>query len=102
MTIMTSMLPEEFKKMIQAAVESSVRRIVEEQRMAKFQLVTIDELRKILNVSRTTIDTWKKKGIIPSLNVGGRVLFNLDEVMAAINNQNKGTGNRKTKKSKAA
>lgn len=94
---MTSMLPEELKNMIQSAVEASVRKIVEEQKKAEFQLVTIKELMKILNVSRTTIDNWKKQEIIPSINVGGRVFFNLDEVMAAINNQNS-----KPKKSKAA
>jgi excisionase family DNA binding protein len=95
---MTEMLPEEIQKMIQASVEKSVRKIIEEQSVSRIQLVTIEELTKILKVTKPTIHNWRKKGIIPAIHIGGRVLFNLEDVMKAIEQHNHQKGKRTNKK----
>jgi excisionase family DNA binding protein len=52
------------------------------------QVLTADELAKILRISPWTVRRWEAQGRIPRYNVGGRVLrFNLPDVLAAIEGQ---------------
>jgi hypothetical protein len=47
-------------------------------------LITKAQLSKAIATSPRTIDSWREKGIIPFIKVGGIVRFNLAKVMAAL------------------
>jgi len=53
------------------------------------ELITLDELRNILKISRTTIDAWRKEGM-PFQKIGRGVRFNKEETLEWIK-KNKGT-----------
>lgn len=51
--------------------------------MTKENLITTKELMEYLKITKTTIDRWRKIGL-PFLRIGRHVRFNLDDVMAWI------------------
>jgi excisionase family DNA binding protein len=53
---------------------------------------TTAELQKILPLSRRTIFEWRKKGIIPSVQIGAKVLFHAASVEAALLRHQVGNG----------
>ncbi len=47
-------------------------------------LLTISDLVKKFSVSRPTIYSWIKKGLLKRIPIGGRVLFDPDDIRALI------------------
>lgn len=45
-----------------------------------FQLITVQQLAKSLNVSKVWLYSASLKGLIPSYKIGGHLRFDLDEV----------------------
>lgn len=58
----------------------------EETTEAQEEYLTRAEVGKMFNVSKTTIDFWKKKGLLSFAKVGRRVLFKKAELVELINN----------------
>ena len=48
------------------------------------ELIKIQEVAKLLSVSKVTIHEWKKKGIIPFHRMGRRVFFKKHEILEAL------------------
>jgi excisionase family DNA binding protein len=48
------------------------------------KMLTADEVADLLRKSAKTIYRWANEGLIPSFNLHGNVLFDLDEVLAWI------------------
>ena len=46
--------------------------------------VGTDEVAKAIPVCKRTVDTWREKGIIPFIRIGGVLRYDLDEVKAAL------------------
>jgi hypothetical protein len=51
----------------------------------KSDLMTREEVSKLLNVSLVTLHNWDKRKVLVSKKVGGRVIYMRDEVYARIN-----------------
>ena len=51
----------------------------------KSDLMTREEVSKLLNVSLVTLHNWEKKKVLVSRKVGGRVLYLRDEVYSQFN-----------------
>jgi hypothetical protein len=49
------------------------------------ELLSVKELQLFLKVSRVTIASWVKKGLLTKLGIGGRVFFRKEEVLASLN-----------------
>jgi excisionase family DNA binding protein len=62
-----------------------------EEGVAVEELITLDELSRVLKVSRTTIDRWRREGL-PYEKVGRGVRFQQEKALGWIR-QNKGLGN---------
>jgi excisionase family DNA binding protein len=62
------------------------------------QPVTQQEICRFLNISLPTLIRWKKKRVIPYLEVGSRQLFLKSKVILAIENNKKGSKNGKQSK----
>ncbi len=74
-------------------IEAAVRRAVREElakllpeaiRRVQRRLIDARELASQLGVSVRTIRSWQARGLIPYIRVGRRILFNPDEVEAAL------------------
>lgn len=50
----------------------------------KSDLMTREEVSKLLNVSLVTLHNWEKKKVLVSRKVGGRVLYLRDEVYSRL------------------
>ena len=48
------------------------------------QLITRDEACKLLNINRTTLWSYTKKGKLQSYGIGSRVYYKRDEVIASL------------------
>jgi Helix-turn-helix domain len=46
--------------------------------------LTIDQLAKAIPASRRTLDNWKKAGILPYIQIGRVIRYDLGEVRAAL------------------
>jgi predicted DNA-binding transcriptional regulator AlpA len=55
------------------------------------QFLTNAQLQEILQLSRRTIFEWRRKGILPSIQIGGsKILYHRESVIAALLRQQKG------------
>jgi len=54
------------------------------------QPVSQHEICRFLNVTEPTIIRWKKKGAIPFLKIGSRILYQKSAVLAALENKKRG------------
>lgn len=53
-------------------------------------LLTISDLTKKFSVSRPTIYSWIKKGLLKRISIGGRVLFDPNDIRTLIDNKKVG------------
>jgi hypothetical protein len=51
------------------------------------QPVSTKELIAFLDITEPTLIRWRKKGIIPFLQIGSRILYQKSEVLAALRNK---------------
>jgi len=54
--------------------------------------LTTSELQKIIPLSRRSIFEWRRKGILPSIQIGSKVLYHRESVIAALLRQQHGGG----------
>lgn len=57
------------------------------------QPISQQEICSFLNITEPTLIRWKKKGVIPFLQVGSRVLFQKSKVISALESKKKGLKN---------
>jgi hypothetical protein len=48
------------------------------------QFLTNSQLQEILPLSRRSIFEWRRKGVLPSIRVGSKVLYHRESVIAAL------------------
>lgn len=48
------------------------------------QFLTNSQLQEILPLSRRSIFEWRRKGILPSIRVGSKILYHRESVIAAL------------------
>jgi hypothetical protein len=54
------------------------------------QFLTNSQLQEILPLSRRSIFEWRRKGILPSIQVGSKILYHRESVIAALLRQQRG------------
>jgi excisionase family DNA binding protein len=45
------------------------------------ELYTVSEVCQKLKIARQTLDTWRKKGVLKSIKIGGKVYIKEDEII---------------------
>lgn len=81
---------EDLERLVKEALSSEFQKMVGmlhnfESNKPKSDLMTRDEVSKLLNVSLVTLHNWDKKKVLVSRKVGGRVLYLRNEVYARFN-----------------
>jgi len=54
--------------------------------------LTTSELQKIIPLSRRSIFEWRRKGILPSIQIGSKILYHRESVIAALLRRQNGGG----------
>ena len=93
-TIFHSLTPNEFKELISNAVLEVVEKINRPNQQTEDQLLRLNDLANLLNVSKVTIHNWKKSGLIPFYRMSNKIYFKKNEVIESLKKAN----NRSTKK----
>jgi len=55
-----------------------------QQETAKDELLSIEDVQNIFNVSKMTIHKWKKKGLIPYYKMNRKLYFKRSEIFASM------------------
>ena len=76
------------KEEINFLVKSALTEVLGSLAPKTAKLISRNQLCEILGVSLPTLDKWTKKGEFNRLIVGGRIRYNLEEVMSAIEKRN--------------
>jgi excisionase family DNA binding protein len=50
-------------------------------------LLSIEDIQKLFNVSKVTVHKWKKKGLIPFYKMNRKVYFKKSEVISSMNHK---------------
>ena len=78
---------EDLERLVKEALSSEFQKMMGmlnnfEGNKPKSDLMTREEVSKLLNVSLVTLHNWEKRKVLVSRKVGGRVLYLRDEVYA--------------------
>ncbi|WP_396209497.1 helix-turn-helix domain-containing protein [Flavobacterium sp.] len=81
---------EDLERLVKEALSSEFQKMMGminniEGNKTKSDLMTREEVSKLLNVSLVTLHNWEKKKVLVSRKVGGRVLYLRDEVYSRLN-----------------
>lgn len=81
---------DDFEKLIRNTVSTELQKIYGmvdsiQQSKPKSDLMTREEVGKLLNVSLVTLHNWEKKRYLVPKKVGGRVLYLREDVYAKVN-----------------
>ena len=81
---------EDLERLVKEALSSEFQKMMGmlnnlENNKNKSDLMTREEVSKLLNVSLVTLHNWEKKKVLVSRKVGGRVLYLRDEVYSQFN-----------------
>lgn len=70
------------KKELSNVIRKSAEDFAEFQRID--ELLSIKETMKLLKITRPTLHSWTKKGVLQSYMIGSKVLYKLSEIMNAL------------------
>ena len=88
-TIITSLNVDDLIDIIKKCVTDAVSLKAQEE--AKTQpsedLLNIEDIQKIFNVSKVTVHKWKKKGLLPFYKMNRKVYFKKSEVISSMNHK---------------
>jgi hypothetical protein len=88
-TIFTSLKVEDFFEMIKKCISDAISLKLKEgdQETPADDLLNIEDIQKIFNVSKVTVHKWKKKGLIPFYKMNRKVYFKKSEIINSMNNK---------------
>ena len=73
---------------IQATVKKQLA--AEQAKGEEEELLTIQEVAQLFSVSKVTIHSWMKKGILPFLKINTRTRFKKSEILAILSKKKNG------------
>ena len=73
------------KKCISDAI--SLKPMTEINEINSDDLLNIEDIQKIFNISKVTVHKWKKKGLIPFYKMNRKVYFKKSEVLNAMSHK---------------
>ena len=91
--LLTTVSLTKLKDIIETTIKQNQRAASSDLESKEFKLLTTDEVTKIFDVTRQTINNWVKKGLIPLRKMGRRNYYSLDDVKLATKQYNAKGGN---------
>jgi hypothetical protein len=68
-------------------IKSAVKKIEEAKENEGLELISDEELRRRLKVSRTTLFNWRLTGVIPYKRIGRKLFYPWKEIIKKVNNR---------------
>jgi hypothetical protein len=68
-------------------IKSAVKKIEEAKENEGLELISDEELRRRLKVSRTTLFNWRLTGVIPYKRIGRKLFYPWKEIIKKFNNR---------------
>jgi len=75
---------EELKDFISKSVTTGIQNFLSQENEKQDQLINVEEVTRLLNVSKVTVFKWKKEGRIPFYRIGRRIFFKKQEVLDSL------------------
>lgn len=60
-----------------------------QQETEKEEILSIEDVQKIFNVSKVTIHKWKKKGLLPYYKMNRKLYFKRSEILGALKHKSR-------------
>lgn len=79
--LMTFLTPEQLQTLIREAIREEIATRVPEEKAGDDDLITQAEACKLLRKSRQTLATWRKRGLIAPIYIGGAVYYKKSELI---------------------
>lgn len=87
-SLMLTMDPEEFKELVKKCIKEELHDILHSNGngdpQATVKLLGNREAADFLQISQRTLQTWRVKGIIPYMQIGGKLYYKKTELLEAI------------------
>lgn len=84
--ILTSIALDDLKSIIAESISNELQKFKQaEPEKSEKELLKIDDVAKMLNVSKVTIWDWKKRGLIPFYRIANKIYFKRNEVIECLN-----------------
>lgn len=78
--VLISISRDELCQLVKEAVKEELKRKSEKQ------FISFKEVCEWLNISPSTLNSWKSKNMIPYMKIGKKLLFNKQEISEALKN----------------
>ena len=85
--VLISIPIDEFRKMVEETIEAKIASIVDRNTFEK--LLTTEEVTLRLGITRVTLYSWRKKGLIKSYKIENRVFFKWSEILEQLKEDNR-------------
>ncbi|MFH1051552.1 MAG: helix-turn-helix domain-containing protein [bacterium] len=83
--ILNNVSIDDLKGLISESFESVINKFrPQEPEKQDDQLIKIDEVAKMLNVSKVTVFAWKKAGKFPFYRISNKIYFRKNEILSAL------------------
>jgi excisionase family DNA binding protein len=93
-TIFTQLSPDDLKCIIKECIKEEMSTYFSATKSTRpeYDMLTMEELGKQLGVTKVTIISWTKKGILKASKMGRRVFYKKDEIDKCLKDYNRETG----------
>jgi len=87
--ILHSLSEEDLKKIIQECMVETLHGHIDQVKTSNIQkvdseLIRLSDVAMMFGVSKVTIHTWKKKGLLPFYRISNKIYFKKAEVLASL------------------
>ena len=76
----TQLSIEQLTSIINEAVQVQVSNLQSEGQTLPQEYLTVKNVTELLQVSTSTVNNWKRSGVLPSYQIGGRVYFKRTDI----------------------
>jgi len=80
-SLFVSMPLEEFQQLLKDLIKDELKDFNKDVKIQDDDLMSIEEVKTFLHVSKPTIHAWKKKKLIRSYRIGRRIFFKKHELL---------------------
>jgi hypothetical protein len=71
-----------------STIETTVRKVISEKNIEEDTFISSEQVRKLFNISTTTLQLWRDKNKIPFNKVGKKIFYSRKELMKITTGKN--------------
>ncbi len=84
-TLITELCPEEFRTLMEGTIRKVLGELAQPNKSRiESQLISDEELEKLMGVSKATLYLWRRDGKLPYQRIGKKIFYKMSEVEKAM------------------